>query len=132
MSVNINYKDIALGAKEGFIPSASEQSETSNIMLLTQDEVEYSEGSNPCEFYNFFLDGKEKALSENYENENHGLVSAQVSGEDGLFETPVVLTLTAQGYFSAPGITFYFDRLNGIWANSINVKWNLFIFDSII
>jgi hypothetical protein len=122
-NVKIKYRDVAVDARQSFQPSASEQGTLSNVSLLAQEDVVYKDFSNPCEFYSFFLDGKETPLPQNYESENYGFVSAQIADENGEFATPIVLTFTASANFTSTGISLTFDVANGIYASLLNIKW---------
>lgn len=119
----VKYKDIAIDAKESFEPTVSEQNIYSNIVLLKQDGKEYKNLSNPCEFYNFCLDGSETPLEEGFEEENFGFWSEQFSNESGEFETPISLILTSEELFSSVGISITFDTDNNYYPTKINIKW---------
>lgn len=120
--VTIRYGDVAPEAKENFVPGASE-SEFDNLSQLQQYNLSFPNYANPCELYQTVLDGTAAAFPSVPENANLGLWSEQVSNEDGTFTTPIVLTLTASGQYSSQGITLTFDTHNGIFANSLNIKW---------
>ena len=123
MAVVVKYKDIAIDAKENFDPSVSDQSAYSNILLLKQENVDYKDLSNPCEFYNFALDGNETPLEEDFEQENFGLWSEQFSNENGEFTTPISLVLTSSELFSSVGLSLTFDTDNNYFPTLINIKW---------
>lgn len=123
MAIVVKYKDIAIDAKENFDPSVSEQSAYSNILLLKQENVDYKDLSNPCEFYNFALDGDETPLEEDFEQENFGLWSEQFSNENGEFTTPISLVLTSSELFSSVGLSLTFDTDNNYFPTLINIKW---------
>lgn len=123
MAIVVKYKDIAIDAKENFDPSVSEQSAYSNILLLKQENVDYKDLSNPCEFYNFALDGNETPLEEDFEQENFGLWSEQFSNENGEFTTPISLVLTSSELFSSVGLSLTFDTDNNYFPTLINIKW---------
>ena len=123
MAVVVKYKDIAIDAKENFNPSVSDQSAYSNILLLKQENVDYKDLSNPCEFYNFALDGNETPLEEDFEQENFGLWSEQFSNENGEFTTPISLVLTSSELFSSVGLSLTFDTDNNYFPTLINIKW---------
>lgn len=119
----IKYKDIAVGAKESFNPVVSEQNIYSNILLLKEENVLYKDLSNPCEFYNFALDGNETPIEKKLQEENVGFWSEQFSDENGEFENEILLTLTASNLFSSSGISFTFDIDNNYYPTYLNIKW---------
>lgn len=120
-SVKIGYGDVAVGAKEEFIPSATED-KFDKISQLSQN-LEFPNYANPCELYQTVLDGTALAFPSTPDRANLGLWSEQISNDDGTFDTPIVLTLTSQGQYSSQGLTLSFDKHNNIFANDINIKW---------
>lgn len=52
-----------------------------------------------------------------------GAWSKSMSGEDGTFETPIVLTLTMPQLHTSVGLTFEFDPFEPNWCTDLNVKW---------
>lgn len=121
-SVKIAYGDVAVGAKEEFIPSATED-KFDKISQLSQYNLEFPNYANPCELYQTVLDGEAQPFPSTLERANLGLWSEQVSNDNGTFNTPIVLTLTSQGQYSSQGLTLGFDKHNNIFANDINIKW---------
>lgn len=120
--VAIQYGDVAPEAKENFAPTASE-SLFDDISELQQYNLSFPNYNNPCEMYAVPLDGETQLLPENNESLNVGLVSEQLSEQDGTFDTPIVLTLESQGQYTSQGFTFTFDTYNEIYATDINIKW---------
>lgn len=121
MSVKIGYGDVAVGAKEEFIPSATED-KFDKISQLSQT-LEFPNYANPCELYQTVLDGKAQPFPSTPERANLGLWSEQISNDNGTFDTPIVLTLTSNGQYSSQGLTLSFDKHNNIFAKDINIKW---------
>ena len=121
--VAVKYGDVAPEAKENFIPSASEKEDFVNLEQLGQYNLNFKNYANPCELYQTVLDGASLVFPFVPENENMGLWSEQLSNEDGEFENPVVLTLTADGQYSSQGITLTFDTYNDIYCNYLNIQW---------
>jgi hypothetical protein len=120
--VSIRYGDVAPEAKENFVPTASE-SEFDTLSQLQQYNLNFPNYANPCELYQTALDGTATAFPSAPQNANLGLWSEQLSGDDGVFATPVVLTLTSQGNYSSTGFTLTFDKYNNIYSNHINIHW---------
>ena len=120
--VEIRYGDIAPEAKENFIPSASE-SKFDTLSQLKRHNLNFPNYANPCELYSVVLDGGASAFPSNPDTSNLGLWSEQISGDDGAFAEPIVLTLISAGQYSSQGFTFTFDTHNGIYATRIGIKW---------
>ena len=120
--VAIKYGDVAPEAKENFVPIASE-SEFNTLAQLQQYNLNFPNYANPCELYQTVLDGTAEAFPSVPENANLGLISNQLSDENGTFAEPITLTLSTDKLYSSIGLTFTFDTYNDIYANHINVKW---------
>ena len=120
--VAIKYGDVAPEAKENFVPIASE-SKFNTLAQLQQYNLNFPKYANPCEFYHTVLDGTAEAFPSVPENANLGLISNQLSDENGTFAEPITLTLSTDKLYSSIGLTFTFDTYNDIYANRINVKW---------
>ena len=121
--VAIKYSDIAPDAKENFIPTVSEKESFVNLSQLQQYNLNFPNYSNPCELYSVLLDGTAEVIPDDMENQNLGLWSIQITDNNGRFDAPIVLTLTANGQYSSQGITLTFDEYNNIYANSLNIQW---------
>ena len=120
--VAIKYGDVAPEAKENFIPIASE-SKFNTLAQLQQYNLNFPNYANPCELYQTVLDGTAEAFPSVPENANLGLISNQLSDENGTFAEPITLTLSTDKLYSSIGLTLTFDTYNDIYANHINVKW---------
>lgn len=120
--VAIAYGDVAPEAKENFVPTASE-SEFDTLSQFQQYNLSFPNYGNPCELYSVLLDGETELLPQNYDGLNIGLVSENISGTDGTFTEPIVLTLESVGQYSSQGLTLTFDTYNEIYATNINIKW---------
>ena len=121
--VAIRYGDVAPEAKENFIPSASEKASFVDLSQLQRYNLNFPNYANPCELYSVVLDGGASAFPSAPENANLGLWSEQISGDDGAFASPIVLTLTSAGQYSSQGFTFTFDTYNDIYPTHINIHW---------
>ena len=120
--VSIKYGDVAPEAKENFVPTASE-SEFNTLAQLQQYNLNFPNYANPCELYSVVLDGTATAFPSVPEQANMGLWGNQISNADGIFITPIVLTLTSAGQYSSQGLTLTFDTYNNIYCNHLNIKW---------
>ena len=121
--VSIYYGDIAPGAKESFSPSISDKEDFVIEDQLKKNGLYFKNYGNPCEMYSVVLDGSTQVFPPDPENKNMGIWSKQISNENGEFETPIVLTLSANQNFSSQGFTFIFDTYNNIYPTKINIHW---------
>ncbi len=121
--VAIRYGDVAPEAKENFTPSVSEKASFVDLSQLQRYNLNFTNYANPCELYSVVLDGGASAFPSAPENANLGLWSEQISGDDGAFASPIVLTLTSSGQYSSQGFTFTFDTYNNIHPTHINIHW---------
>lgn len=120
--VTIKYGDIAPEAKENFSPTSSE-SMFDTVSQLKQYNLNFPNYANPMELYQTVLDGNGIPFPSDSANLNLGLWSEQISGENGDFEYPIVLTLDAEKNYSSQGFTLTFDNSNNIYSNHLNIKW---------
>lgn len=118
--ISVSYGDIALGAKEGFLPEIENTTDFSNKNVLNQNGLFFPKYVNPCEKYSVVLDGSGIPLPKDKSSVNLGIWSEQVSGEDGYFENPIVLSLTATEYYKSSGITMAFGE---VFPDIVNIKW---------
>ncbi len=121
--VAIKYGDVAPEAKENFVPTASEAAGFVNLSQLQQYNLHFANYANPCELYQTLLDGNAVAFPLEPDGAVLGLWSEQVSGDDGTFSSPISLMLVSEGQYSSQGLTLTFDKYNGIYCTSLNIKW---------
>ena len=121
--VAIRYGDVAPEAKENFTPTVSEKASFVNLTQLQRYNLNFPNYANPCELYSVVLDGEASAFPSVLESANLGLWSEQLSGDDGNFSSPIVLTLTSSGQYSSQGLTLTFDTYNNIFATRLSIKW---------
>lgn len=115
----IKYGDVAVGAREDFSPSSNDRAYFTNFDEIKQN-ISFPKYTNPCELYSTALDGSCLFIPE---FKRLGWWSDQISRDDGTFESPIVMTATAQELYSSIGITLIFDEENNLYANDINIKW---------
>lgn len=120
--VVIRYGDIAPEAKENFVADVADKANFVDLSQLQQYNLSFPNYANPCERYNFSLDGSAVALPKD-ESANTGLWSNSISGENGEFATPIVLTLTSIPKHTSVGLTFTFDVYNNTYPTNMNIKW---------
>lgn len=122
--IRIDYGGFAVGAKENFVPSTADKESFVDLGELQQEGLAFPNYGNPCELYSVLLDGNTKPLPDDMGSANIGWWSEQISGENGEFAEPIVLTLTSsEFYYTSSGITLTFDTYNGIFANDIVIGW---------
>lgn len=71
----------------------------------------------------FKLDGSFRLFPENPEDFTWGIWSESMTGDDGRFTTPPVLTLTFQELHEAIGLTFEFDPYGNNYCNDLLIRW---------
>lgn len=103
----ILYKDIAPGAEEDASVSTTAVESFSNPSLLPS-------GVTPaptitCELNHWGLDGKYKLM----ENEPIAFWSAEMSGDDCIFQNKPVITVDFDQQYSSVGLTLVFDSASG-------------------
>lgn len=121
--IEIRYGNIAPEAKENFLPETNDKENFVNLSQLQGYNMNFPNYGNPCELYSVVLDGSAQPFPRNLEFANLGLWSKSMSGDDGTFATPIVLTLTSDKNYSSPGLTFTFDTYNQIYPTHINIHW---------
>ena len=121
--VSIYYGDIAPGAKENFVPTASE-SEFDTLSQLQQYNINFPNYANPCELYSVVLDGTAQAFPSVPGQANLGLWSERLSYENGNFESVEIKTkkyvVTGAGTFDN---TCGYVEINGTkYTSSFSVE----------
>lgn len=120
--VSIKYGNIAPGAKEGFSPTASE-AEFDTLFQLQRYNLNFPNYTNACEWYRTALDGTALPVPSDVRSANVGMWSEQISGEQGEFANPIVLTMESDGNYTSAGLTLTFDKQNSIFPTNINIHW---------
>lgn len=123
--VKIQYGDVAPEAKENFIPTVNE-GQAMDFVDLEQLQIynlQCPNYGNPLEEFSVLLDSTELPMPDDPENYNMGFWSKHITKADRTFETPIILTLTAEGKYTSQGFTITFDNDNDIFCNSMNIRW---------
>lgn len=120
--VAIKYGDVAVGAKENFVPTASE-SQFDTVKQILGYSSAFENYANPCELYQTVLDGRQKALPSFITTENLGMWSVQSSNQNGQFLNDIILSLKASEQYSSQGITITFDIENNIFCTDLFIAW---------
>lgn len=69
------------------------------------------------------LDGSFSVFPDEPETKTWGLWSASMSGPDGAFAVPPVLTITFSGNHSSRGVSFEFNPYGNNYPGHLNIKW---------
>lgn len=120
--VKIRYGDVAPEAKENFQGSIND-SKFNTIQQLQKYNLNFPNYGNPCETYSVLLDGKAEPFPSDPNNSNIGIISNQISDDNGNITNSIVLQLTSDKQYTSPGLTFMFDTYNDIYPKKINIQW---------
>lgn len=121
--VAIKYGDIALGAKENFVPTMGEVEQFSDVSILQKNNISFKNFGNPIEKYSVLLDGSVLPFPSDTSGEKFGIWSEDISAEDGFFESPLTLSFKATELFTSSGITLTFDEEESIYPIDVVVSW---------
>lgn len=117
--MQIEYKDIAVDAKEDAAFTTNDKQAFCNIGLLNSDDYTDVSYTTVGELNQILLD-KPRPV---FEASNIALWSNSLSGPGGDFETPVTLTVTFSKSYNSTGISIVFDRVYNTYASSVAVTW---------
>lgn len=111
------YRDIAVGADE------DAAIETTNTAAFSEtDQLPFGLTHEPVavlEPNSWLLDGTRVFR----ETQRISFWSETLSGSDGVFSDPPVITISFNEQYSAMGLTFTFDPATGEYCSSMNIKW---------
>ena len=107
--VKISYGDIAVGARDSYVPSATKEEYFSKISDISKSNLVYKNFGNPIDLYSVLLDGSAEIMPNRFVNDNIGYWSSVLSGYDGAFEEPIIMTIKAEKQFTSSGFTLTFD-----------------------
>ena len=120
MSVTLIYKDVAPYAKRDSTLAAEDKQAFVDLGELKNDGLRAANYATLEQDF-WFLDGSFESFPD--QPRDMGWYSESMSGPDGRFAEPIVLTRTFSKKHTAVGVTFTFDRYNNDYCNSLNVKW---------
>lgn len=121
MKLTVVYEDVAVGAREAFVPSAWMINGYSNPELLRADRPP-QDYMNPGELNNVLLDGTGRIYPDDLTT-CVPIMSEQISDSDGNLDGDIEITLEADGNFSSQGITLVFSEIVGRYPKIVNIKW---------
>lgn len=93
-----------------------------DMQQLKRDELEIRKFATLEKNY-FRLDGTFELFPDDAGQHDFGLWSSSMSGEDGNFVNPVMLTINFTEPHSSQGLTFSFHESTDDYCDSLNVKW---------
>ena len=120
-STSVKFGFYAMAIKANGVPSANCQPFTS-VLDLTNENFQRTLYSTYEKNY-WLLDGNFKFVPADTSKIHLGLISMEMSGADGAFTVPPVLTVAFSQTFSTNGLTLRFAPETSDWANSINVQF---------
>ena len=118
----ITYKDEPVGAKAATTPATDDIQDFCDLADILRD-------GNTAPQHATFEDGywvlgtEFKLFPDRPEDLTWGLFSKQISGEDGVFEKPIVLVLALSALYSSIGLTLEFDPYGPTWCCDLEVQW---------
>lgn len=118
----ISFGLVDVSAKPDAMFTTADKQPFADLEQLKRDELEIRKFATLEKNY-FRLDGTFELFPDNPEDYDFGLWSASMSGENGEFASPVVLTIEFTEPHSSLGLTFTFHEPTDDYCNSINVKW---------
>lgn len=121
MALKVVYENKPVGVEGNVTNSASEQMDFVDLTELDRENDIKNYGT--LEGDNWLLTDDVLILPDDLESIDLGYVSEQISDASGNFASPIVITRTYNGNFSAPGISLTFDTYNGLYAKDVNIKW---------
>lgn len=121
MPLKVVYENKPVGVEGNVTNSASEQMDFVDLTELDRENDIKHYGT--LEGDNWLLTDDVLILPDDLESIDLGYVSEQISDASGNFASPITITRTYNGSFSAPGISLTFDTYNGLYGKNVNIKW---------
>ena len=121
MALKVVYENKPVGVEGNVTNTASEMQEFVDLEELDRanDIAHYG----TLEGNNWPLRDDVLILPDDLETIDMGYISNQLSDSNGEFTSPIVITRTYNGSFTAPGVSLTFDTWNNVYATEVNVKW---------
>ncbi len=121
-SVDISFGLVDVTAKSDTAAVASNKQPFVDLNDLKLEGV-YPPKAATLEQNYWKLDGTFNTFPDNPQDISWGLWSYSMSGENGGFEVPIVLTLSFQTLHESLGLTFEFNPYDNSFCNDLNIKW---------
>lgn len=118
MPIQLIYKDIAPGAKEDInnITVSEKHTTVSNTQLLTSNVIDKKHYAT-FEWNQWRLDGTFYGITQ----KNIPYCSQYVSGSNGLFTNPIIITREFMHKHNSMGVSFIFDDSG--YCNNLKIAW---------
>jgi hypothetical protein len=113
----IVYKDVAPGAEEDASVTASPAEARSHPARLPAGVS--PEAVITLEHNSWTLNGTRRSI----DTQTLAFWSEEVSGEDGAFQAPPVITVEFDRQYTSVGISLVFDRALNEWCSAVSIKW---------
>lgn len=122
---SLRYYGVAVGSDESFsVSSMSEKEDFSQPADILKSSSAFANFGNACDLYSVSLDGRVFPIpADALDVQDIGIWSVQQSTKNGMFSSPITITMTAAELFSTAGITLFFDKHKGIFATHLLIKW---------
>lgn len=121
-NVNIGFGLVDVEAKSDTKATATDKQRFTNPQDLALEGV-YAPKVATMELDYWKLDGSFKVFPDNPENTTWGFWSNSISGADGTFTVPIVLTLSFVNLHESIGLSFEFNPYDNSYPNNLNIKW---------
>ena len=120
--LTIIYKDEPAGAKEATTPSTDDLQDFCNLADILKDGNKAPQCATFETGY-WVLGTAFKLFPNDPKGLPWGLFSKQISGEDGVFQKPIVLALGLSKLYSSVGLTLEFDPSGPTWCCDLEIQW---------
>ena len=118
----ITYKDEPVGVREATTAASTSQQSFARLTDMLKDGNTAPQRATFEDGY-WILGPDFRLFPDDPAASAWGLFSQQMSGPDGLFSPPVVLTLDLHGVYSSVGITMEFDPYGPTWCSDLTIVW---------
>lgn len=118
----ISYGLVDVTAKEDSTPTCQDKQPFIDMAQLKRNNLEVDKYGTG-ELNQFVLDGSMKLFPDNPYGKNFGLWSLSMSDENGVFKTPITLTVDFTENHSSLGLTFFFMAKTNDYCNNLNIKY---------
>lgn len=123
--LEIKYGLIDVTAADDAVSTCADTQDFADIQAIHTPDLDHLpvETFATLEQNLWILDGSRKVFPENPEEENWGLWSNQMSGENGVFSVPVVLTINFTTNHTSEGLTLYFRPDTDDYASDMQIDY---------
>lgn len=112
--------DVTAADDAEYTPSQKQSWNNAEQQLKEEGTViEYS----TLEWNQFVLDGRSVLFPEDTTDKYFGWWSKELSGEDGSFSNPPILTISFDEKHTSVGLTLMFQETDGNWSDDLIIRW---------